>query len=560
MADGTRLKELQEAQKKTDVMVMDEKVRRQASEEELYDRMDQMAEVQEASVEKGSSLRAAMNTFRQEGTNPYRQEGVTTFRQEAQSPRNTGSYNALNKLEFPYFDGENARSWVRRCTRYFQMTPILEDQKVCMASIYFQGKVELWYQGYTKKKGDSIVDELIKSILERFEDFYYNRVMTTFNKLQHETTVNAYLERFEELKDQMLIFNKNLEEEFFKMKFISGLKEEIKSLVTTCEPTSLNQAIVLARRQEYAVSAILRKAQPSNRNPHPKPPYNPPLKNLPPRPNYQPKRFLTEAEVRAKKEKNLCYKCDEPYVPGHKCRYRQVYMLLSDEESRDYEDAEQGEPVSATEAKGEEDVIVSLHAMEEGFHCRTLKLEGLVRDKEILILIDSGSTHCFVDEKITKILGCKVENTLPMSIRVADGRKLTSHLVCPRFSWEVQGYKFTHPVKLLKLGGPTQRAPKVQGELSLSQGSSPENDEDPKVLELLQMHQDVFQEPHLLPPKREIEHCIDLLPEAIPKRQHPYRKDWGVHLIHLKKLMELLRKHQLYAKRSKCSFAQKELD
>ncbi|KAL2248440.1 UNVERIFIED_CONTAM: hypothetical protein Sindi_2696300 [Sesamum indicum] len=263
MADGTRLKELQEAQKKTEVVVMDEKARRQASEEELHRRMDQMAEsmVEQlqiynrnksvlgegltASMERGSSSRAAMNTtYRPEGTNPLRQEGATTFRQETLSPRQTSSCNALNKLEFPYFDGDNARSSARRCTRYFQMIRIPEDQKVFMASVYMQGRAELW-----------------------FEDLDYERVMTAFNKLQYETTVNAYLERFEELKDQMLIFNKNLEEEFFKMKFISGLKDEIKTLVSTCDPISLNQAVVLARKQEFAVSAILKKAQPINRNP-----------------------------------------------------------------------------------------------------------------------------------------------------------------------------------------------------------------------------------------------------------------------------------------------------
>ncbi|KAL0324017.1 UNVERIFIED_CONTAM: Retrovirus-related Pol polyprotein from transposon [Sesamum calycinum] len=48
-----------------------------------------------------------------------------------------------------------------------------------------------------------------------------------------------------------------------------------------------------------------------------------------------------------------------------------------------------------------------------------------------------------------------------------------------------------------------------------------------------------------------------LLPDAIPKKQHPYSKDWGMHLVHLKKL---LRKHKIYAKRSKCSFAQLKVE
>ncbi|KAL0297605.1 UNVERIFIED_CONTAM: Retrovirus-related Pol polyprotein from transposon.6 [Sesamum radiatum] len=34
-----------------------------------------------------------------------------------------------------------------------------------------------------------------------------------------------------------------------------------------------------------------------------------------------------------------------------------------------------------------------------------------------------------------------------------------------------------------------------------------------------------------------------------------YNKDWGMHLVHLKKVMKLLRKPQLYTTKSKCSFA-----
>ncbi|KAL0326251.1 UNVERIFIED_CONTAM: Retrovirus-related Pol polyprotein from transposon.6 [Sesamum radiatum] len=39
-----------------------------------------------------------------------------------------------------------------------------------------------------------------------------------------------------------------------------------------------------------------------------------------------------------------------------------------------------------------------------------------------------------------------------------------------------------------------------------------------------------------------------------------YSKEWGLHMLHLRKVLELLRKHQLYAKQSKCSFAQQQID
>ncbi|KAL0288432.1 UNVERIFIED_CONTAM: hypothetical protein Scaly_2730700 [Sesamum calycinum] len=127
-------------------------------------------------------------------------------------------------------------------------------------------------------------------------------------------------------------------------------------------------------------------------------------------------------------------------------------MLLSDEEARDYDRAEQDEqPTDEEEIEG--DMVVSLHAMKGKINCKTLKVIGLVGDKEVLKLIDSGSTHCFINEKIPRTLGCELECTTTMMIRVVDGSKLSSKLICPKFSWEVQGHRSSHPVRLLKLGG-----------------------------------------------------------------------------------------------------------
>ncbi|KAL0315331.1 UNVERIFIED_CONTAM: hypothetical protein Sradi_5411300 [Sesamum radiatum] len=178
-----------------------------------------------AFVEKGSTSRAAAH-------NSYRQDISKLPRQEHYNSQHTGTHNALNKMEFPYSDGENARSWVRMCARYFRLIPILEDQKIPMASVYMQGRAEVWYQGYTEKKDFQSWEELVINILERFEDLDSEGVMTEINKLHHETSVNAYLERFKELKDQMLIFNRNLEEDFFMLKFISGLCDKLAGMNT----------------------------------------------------------------------------------------------------------------------------------------------------------------------------------------------------------------------------------------------------------------------------------------------------------------------------------------
>lgn len=81
---------------------------------------------------------------------------------------------------------------------------------------------------------------------------------------------------------------------------------------------------------------------------------------------------------------------------------------------------------------------MSLHAMKGSTNYKTLKVCAKVKDKDILILIDCGSTHCFLNEKIAKVLDCKLENTMPMTIKVADGSQLISSLMCSGFKREMQ--------------------------------------------------------------------------------------------------------------------------
>ncbi|KAK4389037.1 hypothetical protein Sango_2240700 [Sesamum angolense] len=123
---------------------------------------------------------------------PTDQRAVISPGKSTLTTKNTGTYNSLNKMEFPYIDGEHARSLVRRCARYFQLIPISDDQKVPMDSMYMQGRAELWYQWYTEKREFQSWEELMISVLERFEDLDSEKVMTEFNKLHHESTVNVW--------------------------------------------------------------------------------------------------------------------------------------------------------------------------------------------------------------------------------------------------------------------------------------------------------------------------------------------------------------------------------
>ena len=74
--------------------------------------------------------------------------------------------------------------------------------------------------------------------------------MEEFNKLQQVGIVEAYQERFEELKTLMLIKNPNLSEEYYISSFTNGLKEEIKPMVKMLKPNTLSRVVEVAYLQE----------------------------------------------------------------------------------------------------------------------------------------------------------------------------------------------------------------------------------------------------------------------------------------------------------------------
>lgn len=44
----------------------------------------------------------------------------------------------------------------------------------------------------------------------------------------------------------------------------------------------------------------------------------------------------------------------------------------------------------------------------------------------MVILIDSGSTHNFVDSQLAKLLGVQVKGSNTIKVRVANGQEITS--------------------------------------------------------------------------------------------------------------------------------------
>lgn len=206
-------------------------------------------------------------------------------------------------------------------------------------------------------------------------------------------------------------------------------------------PKALPQAIGLALLQEGTMKAILKEVKGPNRNNTNPAGFSEARKGN----NNQlpPIKRISAAEMQERRDKKLCYYCDEKYEPGHKCKKRQIF-LLEGEESEDTIDE------NSTETK---DPIVSVHALSGSVSHQTMRIRGNIKNKAITILIDSGSTHNFLDPVVAKRTGCTIQSTSPMRVTVADGTKITSDSICKHLKWNMQGKEFQADLRLISLGG-----------------------------------------------------------------------------------------------------------
>lgn len=69
------------------------------------------------------------------------------------------------------------------------------------------------------------------------------------------------------------------------------------------------------------------------------------------------------------------------------------------------------------------------------------------------MLIDSGSSHSFLDYDFAQLLGLQLEEIPPIVVKVANGDCITCRHQIPVFSWWIQGLTFSYDMIVLPFGG-----------------------------------------------------------------------------------------------------------
>ncbi|XP_038981135.1 uncharacterized protein K02A2.6-like [Phoenix dactylifera] len=503
---------------------------------------------------------------------PQFERGETSNAQSPIQSARSGDTNQsiqtrIARLEFPRFDGADPASWLYRADQFFLHQQIPNTQKLLLASFHLEGKALQWFRWVEKAGAISNWEDFSKGLLTRFGPNQYEDPTGLLTKLRQSTSVEHYQTLFEELANR----TEGLNESFMISCFVGGLREDIRLSVQMLRPRTLSDAIGLARMQEEKVNTRSRQnrldQERSSTNSPPKPP-TPIIKKL------------TPVEMKERRDKGLCYNCDENFFPGHKCRQQKLYLMEGSW-------AEMGEP--EVEAEALEDVVekeecskpelaISLHAITESRSPQTMHVKGMLGRVPVVVLIDSGSTHNFLTPRIARKAGLTIWKDTKLEVSVANGDRVHGQgkstgvkmriqgvpLIVDFFILELGGYEavlgadwlqklgpiswdfanltmeFQLGPSKYKLNGEAEKKLEFITEKDVGKNISTHNScfllqvqslqitsEDRKIPlpieELLSSYADVFQEPCGLPPSRTWDHQIPLVPGTKPMNSRPYR-------------------------------------
>ncbi|WVZ63441.1 hypothetical protein U9M48_013075, partial [Paspalum notatum var. saurae] len=492
--------------------------------------------------------------------------------------------HALPKLQFPRFDGSHPKIWKDQCEDYFSIYKVPEIMWVTTAAMHFQDNAAKWLQAYKQTHKLSSWSTFCTDVELKFGADDYRIALTELMALQQTESVEVYTKAFQTLQFEICLHNSTYDDLFFTSKYISGLQDEIKGILEAQVPTTVEQASRIAKIQQK----ILER----QRYKHPKPSWHqrshqstgktehkPPQNN----PNLWRDRQLRDY----RRDNGLCYHCGEKFHPSHnevcaKKSKAQVNALIVNDLDKEIPEKVLNQ-LAVEDAIAEEFCNLSLNALAgtEGQGC--LKLRAIVNKKVMLLLIDSGSSHSFINFAFVNTVGLSTTAAPIQQVKVANGQILLSDKIVSNLSWWCQGYtlqadmrvleigaydailgynwlqqhspmtcdwaartlQFSHNNELVTLKGISTTSDSIaviSGEqvskwisgndvwalalLDLSAGTQTEQlqkSTPPPVLKLLDHYKDIFENPTTLPAPRVYDHHIPLVPQVVPVNCKPYR-------------------------------------
>lgn len=448
--------------------------------------------------------------------------------------------------------------------------------------MHLEGNAAKWYQAYKQSHKTITWLSFYVVVEQKFGADDYRTALTDLIALKQTGTVEDYTTQFQAPQFDISMHNGQYDELFFTSHYINGLKDDVRAGVEPQVPKTVDQAAVIAKIQQKVLDRNKHKNQRGN--------FSASRTETIPRPDARSSQssspFWKDRQLRDHRKLNgLCFKCGEKYEPGHNevCSKRnksQSNALVLNDLDRELSD-EVLNQIAIEDELQDQFCQLSLNAISSSDNdCIKLKTKG--KDKVMLILVDSGSSHSFISSNFVQLAGLTTETISAKRVKLANGGSIVTNQRVTNLQWYCQGHSLAASMVVLDMqpydailgfDWLQQHSPmtcdwanktlefwedgrqvKLQGlktpPLDLHSISAHKvfnsfkgNDiwafvlmdyvpqtvlaeegsqQYPAITKLLDSYQDLFEDPKTLPPQRSYDHAIPLVPGSVPINSRPY--------------------------------------
>jgi hypothetical protein len=372
------------------------------------------------------------------------------------------SLGNLPKVPFPGFDGDNPKLWQLRCHDYFTMYSVDPRVWIKIATMYFTGAAARWLQSVEYQLAQVSWVVFGHMVVDRFGKGQHAVFIRQLFHIKQTTTVTDYAERFSQLIDQLHAYSPHADPLYYTMRFVDGLRDDIKSIVLVQRPRDVDTAVVLAQLQEEVANKKrdYRKfdVSYSSKNlsksplPLPLPPKAPQLSKPDDSTTIGATKVVSTDDKLAslmayQKAKGLCYKCGLPYTRGHHCAdnvqlpiVEELWQMIHGQSSEDDKSSEELNTMSLSQAAA------------EGFSApKTMQFVGHIQGWDLLIQLDSDSSHSFLSTQVAAHVTGLSQMPQKLSVKVANGSVMNCSQELLGVVWSLSCYEFKSNLRVLPL-------------------------------------------------------------------------------------------------------------
>lgn len=329
-------------------------------------------------------------------------------------------------------------TWLSRCEQFFHGQHTVEDEKIWIAAFHLTDEAQECYTHAEEAYGTPLRRRFKEMVELRFSPPLRHNKLGTLAELRRAGSVADYQEKFMSLLSRA---GPLMEVQKIEL-FTAGLQGKLRIDVELEAPASLDTAMSLARAYELRVQiedpVPIEPAKPPARAPATRPAASPAAPHVAPiaavasapaapaaaaraaapvRAARVARRTLTPEEMQSQCEAGLCFNCDEKFTPGHRCkRLFWLYAPSADDNETNPPNAEDGDPG------------ISLYAM-AGVRLpgsETMQLHITINGKRLVALLDSGSTHNFINADVATDPNMLLSPCHGLRVCIANG----DHLEC----------------------------------------------------------------------------------------------------------------------------------